>query len=248
MTQRQATLLPAVPEPPGPSARDSGRAWHGGSRFAGAGDFRPLDRNDRWRVWVAAEGLEKRTKQARKHGGVLGHTGLIVLRCLLFEFLNIGSGRLDPSYEMIAERTNLARDTVIEAVKRLSLAGILEVTRRIIRERVKHWCEIAGRVIWSSRTRQTSNAYRVNFPLPARRELGDLGAPLLRGAGGKDGRAGAAAEAGFLGVKAESDNQTETTPVSYPLPASPLDSIKDDTLRTTLARMRAAIESQEQKK
>ena|ERR1700735_1033036 len=116
-----------------PTARYHGRAWHGRSRFASADDFRPIDRNDRWRVWGAAEALEKRTKQARKHGGVLGHTGLIVLRCLLFDFLNIGSGRLDPSYEAIAGKTNLARDTVIEAVKRLSIAGILELSRRIIR-------------------------------------------------------------------------------------------------------------------
>jgi hypothetical protein len=245
MIQRHATLFPVLPEPPRPTARDAGRAWHGGSRFAGAGDFRPLDRNDRWRVWTAAEALEKRTKQARKHGGLLGHTGLIVLRCLLFDFINIGSGRLDPSYEEIAEKTNLARDTVIEAVKRLSIAGILEITRRIIRERVKHWCELAGRVTWVWRTRQTSNAYRVNFPLPARRDLGDLGAPLLRGAGGG---AGAAVGAGFSRVKAESDKPTETTPVSYPSKPPGLDGIKDPGLRATLERMKAAIDARETKK
>lgn len=220
-----------------PTARDRGRPWHGGSRFAGTGDFRPIDRNDRWRVWVAAEALEKRTKQARKHGGVLGHTGLIVLRCLLFDFLNIGSGRLDPSYEAIAEKTNLARDTVIEAVKRLSIAGILEISRRIIRERVKSWCEFAGRVIWSWRTRQTSNAYRVNFPLPARREMGDLGMPLLRASGG----------AGFLGVRAESGKPTETTPVSYSSKTEGLNGIADSGLRATLERMKASIDTQNSK-
>ncbi len=233
MTQRQATLLPAFPDMPQPTARDRGRAWHGGSQFAGAGDFRPIDRNDRWRVWTAAEALEKRTKQARKHGGVLGHSGLVVLRCLLFEFLNIGGGRLDPTYESIAEKTNLHRDTVIEAVKRLTIAGVLEVTRRIIRERVKTWCEFAGRVMWIWRTRQTSNAYRVNFPRPARQELGDLGAPLLR--------------AGFPGVKAESESPTETTPVSYNSSPGGLDGIKDDGLRAALERMKASMEAREAK-
>jgi DNA-binding Lrp family transcriptional regulator len=243
MFQRPAPLLPAFSEQPRPSARDSGRPWHSGSRFPGADDFRPIDRNDRWRVWVAAEALEKRTKQARKHGGVLGHTGLIVLRCLLFEFLNIGSGRLDPSYEAIAEKTNLARDTVIEAVKRLSTAGILEISRRIIRERVKNWCEFAGRVIWSWRTRQTSNAYRVNFPLPVRRELGDLGMPLLRGGGG----IGAAAGTGFLEVRAESDKPTETTLVFYPSKPRGLDRIADPGLRASLERIKAMVDAQNSK-
>lgn len=228
MFQRLAPALPTFPELPQPTARDRGRAWHRGSQFASAGDFRPLDRNDRFRVWTAAQGLERRTHTPGKHGGMLGHSGLAVLRCLLFDFLNIGSGRLDPSYEEIADRTGYARDTVIEAVKRLSLAGILEITRRIIRERVKHWCELAGKVLWVWRTRQTSNAYRLNYPLPDRRELGDLGAPLLRH--------------GLLGVKAESESRTETTPVSKSVT---LDDVADPQLRASLARWKASMDARD---
>jgi hypothetical protein len=70
------------------------------------------------RAWRAAEAFDRRTHEPGKHGGLLGHTGLIVLRSLLFDFLNLATGRLDPSYEAIAERTGLARSTVIEALNR----------------------------------------------------------------------------------------------------------------------------------
>lgn len=227
MNLRHAALLPTLPYPPKPTARALGRAWHGGSQFADRSDFRRIDRKDRFRVWTAAQDLDRRTHRKGRHGGMLGHSGLAVLRCLLFDFLNIENGRLDPTYEAIAAKTGYARDTVIEAMKRLVAAGLVEKTTRIIRERVKQWCELAGKVLWIWRTRQTSNAYRVNFPLPDRRDAGDLGAPLLKPC--------------FPEVKAESDSQTETTPVS-------LSSIGDPALRASLERMRALIEARDRLK
>jgi hypothetical protein len=88
--------------------------------------------------------------------------------------------------------------------------------------------------MWIWRTRQTSNAYRVNFPRPARQELGDLGTPLLKG--------------GFPRVKAESESPTETTPVSYNSSTGGLAGIKDDGLRASLERMKASMEAREAKK
>jgi DNA-binding Lrp family transcriptional regulator len=220
--ERQRT--PSLAQSPNiaqPTARDRGRPWHHASRFGDAAQFRPVTRDDRMRVWRAAELLDRRTHQPGRHGGLLGHSGLIVLRSLLFDFLNMVSGRLDPSYAAIAERTGLARSTVIEAMKRLVAAGLIERTRRLLRERVKAWCELAGRVIWFWRTRQTSNAYRVKFPLPDRRDLGDLAAPQHRP---------------NSVVKTESSRRSETTPVlQKPTP----DSVKDPGLRAILTRMLA---------
>lgn len=205
-----------------PTARDCGRPWRRNSLFGDAAHFRSISKEDRMRVWHAAEALEQRTHQAGKHGGMIGHSGLIVLRCLLFDFLNMTSGRLDPSYAAIAEKTRLARSAVIEAVKRLVGAGLIERTRRLIRERVKAWCELAGRVMWFWRTRQTSNAYRVNFPLPDRRDLGDLGAPLLNRR---------------HSAKTESGSRSETTPVLQRSTLDSINSVKDHGLREALTRM-----------
>ena len=205
-----------------PTAPDCGRLWRRNSLFGDAAHFRPITKEDRMRVWQAAEALEQRSHQAGKHGGMIGHSGMIVLRCLLFDFLNTTSGRLDPSYAAIAEKTRLGRSVVIEAVKRLVGAGLIQRTRRLIRERVKAWCELAGRVMWFWRTRQTSNAYRVNFPLPDRPKLGDLAAPSH--------------PPRFEGAKTESGSRPETTPASQ---KPTLAGIKDPGLRESLARMMA---------
>jgi hypothetical protein len=37
-------------------------------------------------------------------GGAVGHTGLLVLHTLIFDFLNFSTGRLDPSYAAIARK------------------------------------------------------------------------------------------------------------------------------------------------
>src|SRR4051794_26207899 len=52
--------------------------------------------------------------------------------------------------------------------------------RRVVRERVRVWVEAAQRFFVHDRVVQTTNAYMVNYPLPDRREFGDLGTPLVR--------------------------------------------------------------------
>jgi hypothetical protein len=60
-----------------------GPSWRKGSQFDRGGKWRrPLDRNDRARVMVCAEALERRTKQKHKRDGLIGQSGLAVLRCL----------------------------------------------------------------------------------------------------------------------------------------------------------------------
>jgi Helix-turn-helix domain len=107
--------------------------------------FTPIDRNHRTLIMRAAEALELRTKGKGCKSGVLKQSGLTVLRCLLFTFCAIPSGICCPSYKAIREETGYCTSTIAGALKRLETAGILRITRRIIRTP-------AG-------ARQTSNAY-----------------------------------------------------------------------------------------
>ena len=107
--------------------------------------FRPIDRNMRVRVIWAAEALERRTKGKGCKSGVLGQSGLRVLRCLLFDFCAVPTGRCCPSYAAIREKTGFCYSTIAKALKRLETSGLLRIIRRIIRTRLG--------------ARQTSNAY-----------------------------------------------------------------------------------------
>ena len=70
-----------------------GSSWRKGSQFDRGNQWRrPLDRNDRARVLMCAEALERRTKRKHKRDGVLGQSALALLRCLLNHFQNAKSG------------------------------------------------------------------------------------------------------------------------------------------------------------
>ena len=158
-----------------------GPKWRKGSKFdKGKTWRRPLDRNDRARVLSCAEALERRTKHKHKRDGVLGQSGLRVLGCLVNHFQSKKTGRLDPGYDDIQRITGFCRQTIRNALRNLELAGILEVMRRVVRERCRVWIEEAQQFFAYDRVIQTTNAYMVNFPLPHRATFGDLGAPLLR--------------------------------------------------------------------
>jgi hypothetical protein len=107
--------------------------------------FSPIDRNQRIRVMAAADALERRTKGKGCKSGVLKASGLRILRCLLFDFCNVPSGRCCPSYEAIREKTGYCTATIAGALQRLEMSGLLRITRRLIRT-------AAG-------ARQTTNAY-----------------------------------------------------------------------------------------
>jgi DNA-binding transcriptional ArsR family regulator len=126
--------------------------------------FRPLDRNQRARLIFLAERLDANTRQPKQHGGCLKRTGLQVLRVLLFHFHNVANGRCDPSLDSIAAAAGMARSTVVEALKRLEAAGILERIRRA------RWIRQSGRM----RCVQWSNAYRLNVPTRYRQDEGDF--------------------------------------------------------------------------
>jgi hypothetical protein len=87
---------------------------------------------------------------AGRHGGTLGNSCLRVLECLIIDFQNYGTGRLDPSYEGIAAKTGLARSTVGAALRRLKQLGVIYWQRRCEEDK-----DEAGRF----RLRQKTNAY-----------------------------------------------------------------------------------------
>jgi hypothetical protein len=107
--------------------------------------FRPIDRNQRARVITAAEALERRTKGKGCKSGVLGQSGLRLLRSLLFDFCAIPTGRCCPSYEAIRQMTGFCYSTISGALLRLEASGLVRIVRRITRTRLG--------------ARQTSNAY-----------------------------------------------------------------------------------------
>ena len=115
-------------------------------------------------MWFSAQALEKRTKVAGRHGGVLRRTGLAVLRALLFDFLNMCSGRCDPGHQAIAEAAGVAVSTVAPALDRLECSGLLRRIRRAYWDR-----NALGRKILL----QDTNAYLFNAPADARAILRD---------------------------------------------------------------------------
>ena len=107
--------------------------------------FKSIDRNERVRIIIAAEALERRTKAKGCKSGVLKQSGLRVFRCLLYDFCAVPAERCCPSYEAIREKTGFCVATIAGALSRLEASGLLRITRRIIRTPLG--------------ARQTSNAY-----------------------------------------------------------------------------------------
>jgi hypothetical protein len=134
----------------------------------------------RAQIMDRAEALERSTKAPGQRDGVLGQSALMILRALLCHFLDTKSGRLDPSYRQIQKQTGFCVQTIALALKRLERAGILDITRRIARKGAQFWNELTGRFVWRERVEQQTNAYMVNFPVPDRPDLGDLGTPLFK--------------------------------------------------------------------
>ena len=115
---------------------------------------RPIDRNQAARILYLAERLEVATKAKGCRNGCLGATGLAVLRALLLRFQNRATGICCPSYAALQRATGLCRQAVADALDRLAGAGIVQWTRRIVRDAMG--------------CRQASNVYRMAEPNAAR--------------------------------------------------------------------------------
>ena len=92
--------------------------------------FVALSKKEAARRWHKARRFDRQTHTAGKHGGVIGRTALAVYNALLFDFLDFGSGQLDPSYDAIAAKAGVCRRAVADALARLRDFGLLHWQRR----------------------------------------------------------------------------------------------------------------------
>ena len=125
--------------------------WKGSTQSA-----KPCSRIDRKvaaRLWHRARDLDKRTHEPRRHGGIIGHAALQVLHTLIFDFWNYRTGRLDPGYEAIARKSNLARSTIALALGKLASLGIISWERR---------CSPTTDELGRFQLRQETNAYTIH--------------------------------------------------------------------------------------
>lgn len=109
----------------------------------------------RRKIIEAAEAFERRTKRKGKKNGLLGASGLNVLRAMLFRF-HSAQGQTYPSYTALQEATGLCRQTIAECIERLERHGFLKVVNRIKR--------VVDDVLGLVRAVQTSNAYTMHLP------------------------------------------------------------------------------------
>jgi len=127
----------------------------------------PLDGNQRAKILHAAEVMERKTKGKGQRNGILGVPAMMVLRALLMRFHNRKSGLCFPSYDAIQEVTGLCRQSIAVALQRLESAGVLKITRRLIR--------VAG-ALGGAICQQCSNLYA--FAEPTKQlDLGATTAP-----------------------------------------------------------------------
>ncbi|MBO0738662.1 MAG: helix-turn-helix domain-containing protein [Alphaproteobacteria bacterium] len=90
---------------------------------------------------------------------------MLVLKAPLWRFHGAdGGGRCFPSFERIAAAAKVSRDTAVEAVNALEVAGLLTWVNRItgIRRRER---DLFGQLVTVWQVIRTSNAYRFLDPL-----------------------------------------------------------------------------------
>jgi hypothetical protein len=138
-------------------------------KLFGEGRPVPLDRNAKARIMTLARALSHPTEKG-KHYGVITAKFLNVLEALLWGFHNARSGLCFPSYETIAARAHVHRDTVYEAIHALEKAGILTWVNRI--KRIREWGpDLFGRAMNHWRVVRTSNGYSFIDPKPSKSEF-----------------------------------------------------------------------------
>ena len=125
------TLAPSLPPLPGfawPRTHAAWPVWSGSTTQEIR--FQPMPKKAATRLWHRARHFDRQTRRKDHHGGAVGHAALQVLHTLVFDFLNYGSGRLDPSHAAIARKANVCERTVRNALARLKSLGILNWVRR----------------------------------------------------------------------------------------------------------------------
>lgn len=147
-----AYALPSFPGFAGPKTYAAWPVWRDST--TAEPKFHPMPKRQAVKLFFKARRFERSTRRPGRQDGVIGRNGLAVLHALLFDFLNYGSGRLDPSYAKIAEKACISARSVARGLVSLRAAGVLHWVRRC----AQSWRD--GRFCLE----QDSNAYAV---LPA---------------------------------------------------------------------------------
>jgi len=122
-----------------------------------------LDRNDKAKIIVAAEGLERATKREGRRNGSLGYVAVQILRALLFRYS--AKGRItSPSYDELQRRTGLCRPSIRAGLKRLQASGLLHIVRRITRKRIDRVSPLTGLPECFIGSGQAANVYLLKLP------------------------------------------------------------------------------------
>lgn len=154
-TFRMLSLAAFLPGIPGLNGGKTYAAWPVWSdSYRNEVRFAPLPKKKALKLYHQARAWN-RQKFPGRYGGTLGSAAMRVLECLIFDFLNFATGRLDPGYHAIARKTGLSRSTIATALARLRKLGIIHWVRRSTMDR-----QDGGRFV----LRQDTNAYAV---LPA---------------------------------------------------------------------------------
>lgn len=127
------------------------RIWAGSVR--GPVTFTPIAKRAAVKLFHQARRWERETRPKGRHNGKLSRVALLTLHALIFDFLNFRTGRLDPSYAEIAHKAGICVRSVANAIKRLTVAGVINKIRRCYADQDEH-----GRF----RLSQDSNAYGLN--------------------------------------------------------------------------------------
>lgn len=127
-----AYALPTLPGFAGPKTYAAWPVWRDST--TAEVKFQPLRKKEAARRWHKARRFDRQTHVPGKHGGAVGRTALQVFYVLLFDFLDHGTGRLDPSYDAIAARAGVCRRTVADALRRLRDLGLLHWQKRSRKE------------------------------------------------------------------------------------------------------------------
>jgi hypothetical protein len=128
-----------------------------------------LTGNQRAKILHACEVMERKSKGKGCRNGVLGIPAMMILRCLLMRFHNRKTGLCYPSYDALQAVTGLCRQSIAVALDRLERAGVLRITRRMVR--------IAGE-LGGIICQQSSNLYAF-AELPGQLDLGATTRPRL---------------------------------------------------------------------
>ncbi len=119
------------------------RNVRGGRRSIRAGqeeaNCRPITYEEREKIWRDAVERENATRAKGCQNGELGKAGLAVLRCLLFDFLNMKTGVCFPRVRTLQERLwpHFSRASIFRALEAIEAAGVLVRVHRRMKNAAK---------------------------------------------------------------------------------------------------------------